>query len=41
VHHARYAIFQFAAAALPRAVFAGVLGLITGLHGPPIVVAAA
>ena len=35
VRHARYAIFQFAEAALPRAVFAGVLGLITGLRGPP------
>ena len=35
VRHARYAIFQMAAAALPRAVFAGILGLINGLRGPP------
>ena len=35
VRHARYAIFQFAEAALPRAVFAGILGLINGLRGPP------
>ena len=36
VRHARYAIFQFAEAALPRRVFAGILGLINGLRGPPI-----
>jgi hypothetical protein len=35
VRHARYAIFQMAGAALPRAVFAGILGLINGLRGPP------
>ncbi len=35
VRHGRYAIFQMAAAALPRAVFAGILGLINGLRGPP------
>ena len=35
VRHARYAVFQFAEAALPRAVFAGILGLINGLRGPP------
>jgi hypothetical protein len=35
VRHARYAIFQFAEAALPRSVFAGILGLINGLRGPP------
>ncbi|MEO0915243.1 MAG: transposase, partial [Pseudomonadota bacterium] len=35
VRHARYAVFQFAEAALPRSVFAGVLGLINGLCGPP------
>ena len=35
VKHARYAVFQFAEAALPREVFAGVLGLINGLRGPP------
>jgi hypothetical protein len=35
VQHARYAVFQFAEAALPRSVFAGVLGLINGLRGPP------
>ena len=31
----RYAIFQMAEAALPRAVFAGILGLINGLRDPP------
>ncbi|SDT99316.1 transposase [Stappia sp. ES.058] len=36
VKHARYAVFQFAEAALPRAVFAGILGLINGLRDPPI-----
>ena len=35
LRHARYAIFQFAEAALPRSVFAGVLDLINGLRGPP------
>ena len=35
VRHARYATFQFAEAALPRALFAGILGLINGLRGPP------
>jgi len=35
VRHARYAVFQFADATLPRAVFAGILGLINGLRGPP------
>ncbi len=35
VRHARYAIFQMAEAALPRAVFAGILGLINGLRDPP------
>ena len=35
VRHARYAVFQFAEAALPRAVFAGILGLINALRGPP------
>jgi hypothetical protein len=35
VRHARYAVFQFAEAALPREVFAGVLELINGLRGPP------
>jgi hypothetical protein len=34
VRHARFAVFQFAEAALPRAVFAGVLDLINGLRGP-------
>jgi hypothetical protein len=34
VRHARYAVFQFAEAALPRAVFAGILDLINGLRGP-------
>lgn len=40
VRHARYAIFQLAEAALPRAVFAGVLDLINGLRGPPAVAVA-
>ncbi len=35
VHHDRYAIFQMAAAARPREVFAGILGLINTLRGPP------
>jgi hypothetical protein len=35
VRHARYAVFQFTEAALPRDVCAGVLGLINGLRGPP------
>jgi hypothetical protein len=35
VRHARYAVFQLAEAALPRAMFAGVLGLINRLRGPP------
>jgi len=35
VRHGRYAIFQMAAAALPRKIFAGVLDLINGLRGPP------
>ena len=35
VRHARYAVFQFAEAALPRAVFVGILDLINGLRGPP------
>jgi hypothetical protein len=41
VRHARYAVFQFAEAALPRDVFAGVLGLINGLRGPPVEAASA
>ncbi len=35
VKHARYAVFQIAEAALPRAVFAGLFRLINGLRGPP------
>lgn len=35
VRHARYSVFQMAEAALPRAVFAGVLDQINGLRGPP------
>jgi hypothetical protein len=35
VRHGRYAIFQIAEAALPRQVFAGILGLINGLRDPP------
>ena len=41
VRHGRYAIFQMAEAALPRAVFAGILGLINGLRGPSITAVAA
>jgi len=41
VRHARYAVFQFAEAALPRDVFAGVLDLINGLRGPPAGMASA
>jgi len=33
--HARYAVFQFAEAALPRPVFAGILVRINGQRGPP------
>jgi hypothetical protein len=36
VRHARYAIFQFAEAALPRRVFAGILARINGLRDPPV-----
>lgn len=36
VRHARYAVFQFAEAALPREMLAGGLGLINSLRGPPI-----
>jgi len=35
VRHARYAVFQFAEAALPKEVFADALDLINGLRGPP------
>ncbi len=35
VSHARYAVFQFAEAALPRRVFASILARINGLRGPP------
>ncbi len=41
VRHARYAIFQMAEAAVPRKVFAGMLGLINGLRGPPVEAASA
>ena len=41
VRHARYAVFQFAEAALPRQVFAGILRLINGLRGPPVEAASA
>ena len=34
VRHARYAVFQFAEAALPREVFSGMLTPIDGLRGP-------
>ena len=35
VRHGRYTIFQMAEVALPRQVFAGILGLINGLRDPP------
>jgi hypothetical protein len=35
VRHARYAVFQFAEAALPRQIFAGLLARINGLRAPP------
>ena len=35
VRYAHYAVFLFAEAALPRALFAGIFGLINGLCGPP------
>jgi hypothetical protein len=41
VRHARYAVFQFAEAALPRTVFAGIIELIDGLRGPPVEAACA
>jgi len=41
VRHARYAVFQLAGAALPRAVFAGILDLINGLRGAPVETASA
>ncbi|MEO1018635.1 MAG: transposase, partial [Pseudomonadota bacterium] len=41
VKHARYAMFQLAEAALPREIFAGMIGLISGLRGPPAVAASA
>jgi hypothetical protein len=41
VRHGRCAIFQMAAAALLREVFAGILGLINGLRRPPGAAAAA
>ena len=36
VRHGRYTIFQMAAAVLPKEVFAGILGLINTLRGPPV-----
>jgi hypothetical protein len=41
VRHARYAVFQMAEAAMSRRVFAGILALINGLRGPPVVTAPA
>ena len=41
VKHARYAVFQLAEVGLPRTVFQGILSLINGLRGPPLVKAAA
>ena len=37
VTHSRYVIFWMAEAALPRTVFAGILGLIHGMRRPPAV----
>jgi hypothetical protein len=39
VQHGRYALFQMAEAAVSRAVFLGILGLINGLRGPPALAA--
>ncbi len=36
VRHVRYAVFQFAEAALPRQMFAGIVVLINSLRGPPV-----
>ena len=36
VRHARYAVFQFAEAALPRRVFSGILARINSLRGQPV-----
>ena len=35
VWHVRYAVFQFAEAAVPMEVFAGIVALIDGLRDPP------
>ena len=35
VRHGRHAVSQMAEAAIPRQVFAGILGLINALRGPP------
>lgn len=39
--HARYVIFQMAEAAFPQRLFSGMLSLINGLRGPPVVTASA
>ena len=36
VRHARYAVFQMAAAALPQAMFTGILDRINTLRDPPV-----
>ena len=41
VRHARYAIFQMAEVALPQRLFSGIISLINGLRGPPVVTASA
>ena len=41
VRHGRYTVFPMAEAGRPRQVFAGSLGLINGLRGPPSVVTSA
>jgi hypothetical protein len=41
VRPARYAVFQFAEAALPRQIFAGIVALINGLRAPPEVAVSA
>jgi hypothetical protein len=41
VRHCRYAVFSWPKAALPCAVFAGILDQINGLHEPPMKAASA
>jgi hypothetical protein len=41
VKHARYGVIQMAEAGLSRSVFSGILSLINGPRGPPVIMAAA